>query len=378
MSAPAGRPHAFLGLLSAAQGIEQEQPDKLARPLAAVPLTDFVRVAARHRCLGYLYRGVLKFNLRSEQSRAFLETLRAHRAKAALQAFATRAQLRAVTRTLGEAGVPFVLLKGAARLFRGDVEADWNTMCDLDILIPQLASDVAVTAFERAGYRRRTGGVETRREHHHLAPLLPPGPGLAIELHHELAPPGTLSTRSDWQACEPYFERVAVDGAEALCFDLLGTALHLTIHGSGVRRLHDLVMLARILRSTPGTHESIRRLIADERIRAVALHGALTLSARIAGIPARTDQVVDRYLDWVLRREALPAFVRDRSQFVDAWYCNGGRAWGPASREALPDYDEPDRAAALVPIWYAGRVLGRLGTSLYAAASSLGQRNIAP
>jgi len=54
-----------------------------------------------------------------------------------MQAFATRKQLNDVMVTLEAANIPFVLLKGAARLFRNDIEADWNLMCDIDILVPE-------------------------------------------------------------------------------------------------------------------------------------------------------------------------------------------------------------------------------------------------
>jgi len=360
---------AFSALLTAAESIEQERPGALEQALASVAASDLLNVAARHRCRGYLHRAILTHEIRTEPALAFVHASREERAKAVVQAYAARRQLSDVMALLQAAGVPFALLKGAARLFREDVEAGWNTMCDLDILIQPLHAATAANALQGAGYRSKALVPNRRRRpHHHLPPLIPQHPGLSVELHVALAPPDALTTATDWAACEPYFERVASHGVEATCLNDLGTAFHLLVHGTGVHRLHDLIMLARILRADPVHHDRLAALCAQERTAFITLPAALALSVRIAGLRVQAHRTAERYLRWAARREELPRFVRERSQFADAWYGNGGKPWGPATAAAFPRFDEPDRPAFVLPVVYAGRVLGRMATSAFALA----------
>ena len=157
-----------------------------------------------------------------------------------MQAMFTRVQLRELVAALQGAGVRFVLLKGAARLFRGDNSSDQSTMYDLDVLVHKSEATRAADALLAAGYlfdKRRNSDKYWAR-HHHLPTLQPAGAGLSVELHTQLAPLGMLSLRTDWEACEKYMEVTHMDGQEALCFDSLGAAFHLVIHGAGLRRLH--------------------------------------------------------------------------------------------------------------------------------------------
>lgn len=363
----AARP--FLALLSAAQGIEQADPERLRLALDSVPAGSLRRVAARHRCLGYIYRGILENRLRTPPAQAFSETLREHRAKAAMQAFATRKQLDDVMVTLETANIPFVLLKGAARLFRNDIEADWNLMCDIDILVPEGAASTARAAMQAAGYRSRPTAPHAPA-HHHLPPLEPPHVGLSVEIHTGLAPPHTMSTNTGWRFCEPYMERAVVGERAATCFNPTGTAIHLMIHGVGVKRLHDAIMLARLLRGQPELHARLESVADAEEKNGIPLRALLRLSSGIAGLEVPRSAHVDSYLGWVMRREHLGPYVRGRCQFVDAWYGNGQRVWGPTTRAALPPYHEPGVSALAQPVLYASRLLGRVVMSAYAAVAA--------
>ncbi len=309
--------------------------------------------------------------LRDTRAVAVLRALRDYAGKAAMQAYAVGKQLDELVASLDAAGIHFALLKGAARLFRGDREADSNTMFDLDVLVPKAEISAAIATLSRAGYQPI---VEDRlahfwKRHHHAPPLRPQGLGLPIELHSQLAPPASLSIATDWDACQRYFERVTARGLEATCFDPMGSALHMTVHGVGLRRLHDVVMLAQILRDTPGTREHLETVIATECRQGVALRAVLVLAARIAATDVEASEPVRRYLGWVRRREDLAPYVRERTQFVDAWYTNDRKIFGPATRLALPTRDIEQSALAFGAT-FAYRLIGRILVSAYAVATS--------
>lgn len=91
------------------------------------------------------------------------------------------------------AGVHVVLLKGAAvaaTAFSSFVE---RPMGDVDLLVDESVSTVAIEAALEAGWRRDAGADdgELYAEHHHLAPLIDgTGAGFALELHTNLFLPG--------------------------------------------------------------------------------------------------------------------------------------------------------------------------------------------
>jgi hypothetical protein len=359
----------FAALLAAATAAHSGDKAELEAALASVPTATLLRAAARHRCLGYLRRSIVDAGLRTPAARAIVSALREYAAKAALQSYATRAQLASIVAMLDEASIPFVLLKGAARLFRGDSDADDTTMFDLDLLVRPEDGARAIAAFERRGYHPATGyrsADEYWARHHHLVPLAPDGIGLPIELHLQLAPRGMLSIATDWAALEPYFETMTRDGASAEGLNSFGAALHLVIHGAGVKRLHDAIMLARILRDDPAVLPGLHDLLAGERAQPIPLLATLGVATHIAGLPSEVPPRVASYLAWVRRRENLAPYVRDRSQFADAWYGNGGRMWGAATLLALPDRHR-DGAALVSSARFAYQLVGRIITSAVAA-----------
>ncbi|MDQ6768145.1 MAG: nucleotidyltransferase family protein, partial [Candidatus Eremiobacteraeota bacterium] len=352
----------FSALLAASTAIEHGEPEALTVALQSVSQQAILGAAARHRCRGYLRHGILNLGLRDGRAAAITEALRAHAGRAAMQAYAVRHQLDRVVGKLNEAGVQFALLKGSARLFRGDRQADLDTMYDLDVLVPKTQLTTAIAALCEGGYRSLLsdrGSVQYWARHHHAAPLHPEQLGLPVELHFQLAPPGSLSIATDWSACQPFFELVVNREHKAICFNPLGSAVHLTVHGAGLRRLHDVVMLARILRDNSEVCSRLCALIESEQLQPVALQAIMALASRIARVDVETSAATRRYLDWVRRREGLSPYVRDRTQFVDAWYTNGGSLWGPATRLALPrrDVEEGDLAFS---VWFTYRLISRL------------------
>jgi len=360
----------FAALVAAATAIEAHDERALADALQLIAHERMLQTAAQHRCLGYLRRGILQAGLRDARALALTHALRDYAGKAAMQAYAVRKQVDGLVIARDAAGIPFTLLKGAARLFRGDREADSDTMFDLDVLVPLAEIPAAITALSRAGYQ----SVGDRlahfwKRHHHAQPLRPPGLGLPVELHYQLAPPADLSIATDWNVCQRHCERVKAGALEASCLDSMGTALHMVVHGVGLRRLHDVIMLARILRDTPGTGEHLESVIAAETRQGVALRAVLVLAARIAAMRIGASEPVKRYLEWVQRREDLTPYIRQRTQLVDAWYTNDRKLLGPATRLALPTRGK-DQSAVAFGASFAYRLVGRILVGAYAAATN--------
>jgi Uncharacterised nucleotidyltransferase len=361
----------FVALLAAAAAIEQRWPEGLVAAFHSVSAHAMLQVAARHRCLGYLRQGIVELGVRDDRASAFTKAVREYAGKAAIQAYAVRDQLRQLVHTLNDAKIQFALLKGSARLFRGDRSADYDTMFDLDILVPREEAASAVEALERVGYHSGASADRSRHywaRHHHGVPLRPANAGLPVEVHVQLAPRGSLSLATDWPACQMYFARVVTAHGEATCLNALGSAYHLAVHGLGMRRLHDVLLLADLLRSGKDALEHIDAIVSQERYQAVALQAVIALAARVAGLTYAESAAVKRYLSWVIHRENLSPYVRDRSQFADAWFCNDCRVWGPAIRQALPIRAVAQSSVSFA-VLFTYRLIGRIATSAFALAS---------
>ncbi len=360
---------AFPALVAAACAITQRDPERLSSALASVAPDAMLRMADRHRCLGYLFWGISTTHA-SDPTRGWLtKQLKMYCKRAALQAFTIKRQLTSLVDILNGARIPCVLLKGAARIHAAHQGAHLNTLQDLDVLLREQDIEAAVGALLGAGYSHRYSRQvlqNYRNTHHHFAPLEPPDTGVSVELHIALAEPGTLSMPTDWNALEPYFSRINGVVGSALCLDPLGSALHLTIHGKGITRLYDVVLLAQSLREKPQLLESLDALICEERFQPIALKAAAALAAHVSGLSSNMSIDVERFLEWATRREDLPELIRLRSQFTDAWFINGGSLFGRATWHAMPKYLENNhlcRETFTAPF----RLAGRIATSALAA-----------
>ena len=362
----------FAALLAAATAIEQCSPDNLVDALQMTPPQALLRAAARHRCLGYLRRGILELGVRDDRAKALADAVREYASKAAIQAYAVRIQLNQLVETLDAAAVPFALLKGAARLFRGNKEADYSTMYDLDILIPNVevhrAADVLRhTRLPRNGFPRkhsRATGLDiitSRRSTHK-------GRGFPSNSTCNLPGPGCSPCRRTGKRAS-HTSNASSDRLPKLNVSMRSEAQYiLSIHGAGIKRLHDAIMLSKIMRGDSNIPKRVSMAIASERWQPIALQSVVALSSQMAGLQPRMTPQVERYLAWVMRREDLSPYVRDRSQFTDAWYSNGGKLWGPATREALP-MAEAERDIVTSSARFALRLIGRIVTGILAATS---------
>jgi len=285
----------------------------------------------------------------------------------ALRGEALRRLLERYVTRLDEAGIPVLLLKGAALIQTVYERPAERVMRDLDLLVPdeKLLQARAMVAEDATEIRPDRPGLR------HLGTMLLPGEYTSIELHSanrhvELWPqlhPGDPFERA---------ERVRIGETTAFRLDLADSFLHVACHGVCHAFPDWLTMAADLSRllSQPawgavGWEEICRAARAKGRRRSVALAVAC---ARLGRIPAELRDVFPPGTADDAEKGARIAWriaFDQRELTVNCWH----RAWvqdpgGPRSREVrqyvLPELwrvtrrfrASPAVAVAVYP-WYA-------------------------
>jgi hypothetical protein len=363
---PSRRPRTQPALVAALSAIVRNDTAALAAAIASVDPVRFVQTATRHRCAGIVSDALLALDGDPAADRMRRMLVPATRLDA-VTAIARRSQIGAIVRFLSEAHVPFALLKGAARVFRGEDGSAHHASCDIDILVPPGKADAAAVALQRHGYTFRASELAQaryRKSHHHLAALHPPKRnGAFVELHVALAPPGLVGLPTDWAALEPHLVFIENNENRARCFDAFATALHGAIHAIGHERLRDTFLCARALGALgPHELERLRTLASAEPIDPVRLNASLALAAQMAGIEWNVDARTAEYLRWAGRRDDMPRLLGARTVGVEAWFAAEG--WNELAKRILTfDRPSPRQIAgrlALTPLalFYAARMQG--------------------
>jgi hypothetical protein len=299
------------------------------RALARKDAGAIIPVARRHACSAMLVDAASTLGNNSPAAQLVQNSLQQAGRSVVLRGLSIKSQIRVAAELLSRAGIPFVLLKGAARIYRDEPGAALHASSDIDVLVALDQLDAAIAALRAQGYAERAS--EQKREnyranHHHYAPLFPPGPGYAIELHWALAPPGGLSLPLDWSALEPHMAWVEGSASGVRCLNNVGNALHYAVHSIGLTRLRDSVLLAALLRRMQQSEiDELKRMVSCETIDRIRLSAAVALAARMAGIAWSVDGDVEEYLRWSTRREDEPIFFGQRSQLPEGWYAGGRR-----------------------------------------------------
>ncbi|MBC5811519.1 MAG: nucleotidyltransferase family protein [Candidatus Eremiobacteraeota bacterium] len=323
----------------------------------AADVRETARFAYRQGCTA-LFRETLAFAAPSRHSEALAAELATQGRLSGVRQFAIRTQVGRVVKQFGEHGIPFVLLKGAARMYADTPDVFLFPSHDVDVLVPRRDLDRAFALFLVNGYRCEYSAAEQERyrlEHHHAAPLYPPkGEPAPLELHVTLTPPGMLSTASDWDALISHTRTIEGPQGPALALDAFGNTLHHALHCVGFERLRDIVVCAQGLRAmSAAERDELAALAASESRDPVRLGAVLELAARVAGVAwPKADPDALAYLRWVAARENMPRSIGTRSQTVEAWYA-ARRRWNALDPRIVNSWsDEPLRVAAryaLVP-----------------------------
>ncbi len=360
---------AYARLVEALCAATQGDRDRFVRSLAARDAQTLFSHAARHKVAPLLLGALAEYRVQDPALRDLRALLQRYAGNSLTTAGATIAQLDAIVETLTADQIPHILLKTAGRLYAGEPRARWNFIADIDLLVPRECAQRAADVLIARGYQWQTDALTAegyRRNHHHLAPLDAPHGGKTVEVHVALALPTMFTTRSDWAALRGYTHQPRRERTFTYTFNAAGRALHYMIHGVGLYRLADAVLLAQELRKQPRLLSELTAVAKRDGLQRIPMLAVLQLAARIAGSDIMLDPEADRYAEWALWREDLPKLYRTRANLVDAWFANGGRMRGPATALAFP----PQRAYSgrRVPAVtrykaIAGRVLAGLALS---------------
>ncbi|MDX1402382.1 MAG: nucleotidyltransferase family protein [Kiloniellales bacterium] len=143
-----------------------------------------------------------------------------------------RFELNRVLHALGHNHPPLIVLKGAAYLVAGLTPADGRFSSDLDVLVPRSKLKDLENRLLSAGWRGDELSSYDERYYrewmHEIPPLWHPGRGIAVDIHHTIAP---LTGRAspDPQALVLAATNSELKGVQLLCpADMvLHSALHL-------------------------------------------------------------------------------------------------------------------------------------------------------
>jgi hypothetical protein len=224
-----------------------------------------LRTARRARLLGHLDRLVREAGLAHTsppEARVQLEAFGAHAAYLATQA---RWEIHQVHRVLGPAGVPVMLLKGAAYLKLGLPVAHRRVLSDVDLLVPKEQLRSAEQLLLDAGWEPQKLNPYDQRYYrnwmHELPPLRRRGHSLELDLHHNLLPPsGRLQPDPQrlWREAD-----ALGDGLWCPCPTdlLLHSAAHLFEAGDLQGGLRDLVDIQGLLLAFAPQRDFCRNLV---------------------------------------------------------------------------------------------------------------------
>jgi hypothetical protein len=148
------------------------------------------------------------------------------------------AELREILVACGKAGIPILVLKGAAVAERVYRNIALRSMKDLDLLVRQKDLEASDRLLRELGYvpdESYRPAAWYRDHHHHLAPYGAPDRRAVVELHHHIFPPGSpvrIPIEELWQrarsasiASEPALVLAPDDFLLHLCVDISSTDL---------------------------------------------------------------------------------------------------------------------------------------------------------
>jgi hypothetical protein len=211
---------------------------------------------------------------------------------------AVRFEVAAIGSALAEAGVPLILLKGAAYLLAGLPPGPGRLFSDIDILVPKARVDEVEGALMLHGWAGNHLDAYDQRYYrqwmHELPPMQHNTRQSLIDVHHAILPE-TAALRPDPDKLRAAARPVAgAPGVRVLApADMvLHSAVHLFYDGEFDKGLRDLADIHRLLQhfgATPGFWDELPRR-AQELELARPLFYALRYARRLLGteVPAAT------------------------------------------------------------------------------------------
>lgn len=218
-------------------------------------------------------------------------------------------ELERLEECLGEAGIPYTLLKGAAYLKAGLRAGRGRLFSDMDILVRPGQLEAAEAALAGHGWRSKRLNAYDERYYRHWMHQVPPlahvRRGSAIDLHHAIVPP---TSRLAFSAERVFALACPAAGAShAMLPDPRDLVLHSAVHAlfeedftNALRDLSDIDLLIRELSWETGFAASLQgraRELGLEKPLATALtltdhFFATPLEAPLRRIRSQKDQAL--------------------------------------------------------------------------------------
>ncbi len=193
-----------------------------------------------------------------------------------------------VLHALARAGVPTIVLKGAALVEGAYGDFGARTMDDLDLLVGVADLDRAAETLEGIGFAPNEWfrpSAWYRASLHHLVPYQ--RAGVTVEIHHRLLPP-TLPQTVEPEILWSRAERSVIAGVEVLRLSAADEVVHLAQHLAlahrfvgGLSRLRDIAAVVR----ASGERMDWESVAIGSRGAERATIVALSLAQRIAAAP---------------------------------------------------------------------------------------------
>lgn len=196
---------------------------------------------------------------------------------------------------LTPAGIPLVLLKGAAYVAAGLPAAQGRVFSDVDILVPHARLADTESSLMQTGWVSDVDDAYDQRYYrqwmHELPAMRHLFRGSALDVHHTILPPTARLKPDAAQLLECSVEIPALPGVRTLCLEdlILHSACHLFHEGEPDNLLRDLSDLDLLLRhlDTLGDHRWNGLLDRADRLTLSGpLRLALRYSHRLLSTPA--------------------------------------------------------------------------------------------
>lgn len=252
-------------------------------------------------------------------------------------------ELREIDRVFATAGIPVVVLKGAAYVAAGLDAAAGRMVSDIDLLVPTKALPQAESALMMAGWVSANRDAYDQRYYrawmHEIPPMQHIARGTVIDLHHNILPPtGRIKLNPD-HLLAAAIPLAGYAGLRVLSpVDMvLHSAAHLTHEGeldTGLRGLVDLDALVRAFAEDPAFFGHLQQRAAALQL-GVPLFQALDQAQRFLATPlpagwlnavAVQAGVSRRSLRQVFLARCWQAAVPPRHPLLAHWFAPVARA----------------------------------------------------